>query len=265
METTTKMIDIHNHIIYGVDDGSKSIDESLKMVDMYIESGFSEIIATSHYDKGRYLVDPLEIKHKIDVLNRKIKEKSLDFTIYPGHEIQVDVDINTNLKEGRVLSLNNSRYLLCELSFLNKPNFLEDLFYNLQLEGYTPIIAHAERYDYVKKDPDYLAQFIQKGALVQVNYSSIKTDPETVKTLLEKNMVHILATDAHQSEWRKPDIREYINLYKEIIGDENFIKLSMTNPKKVIEDKFIDNEFVVQKEELPKKKEKKLFGFWRRK
>lgn len=258
------MIDIHNHIVFGVDDGSRSLEESLAMVDLYMKSGFNEIIATSHFDRSRYMVDASEIRDKVSLLNEKIKEKGLDFKIYPGHEIQVEVGMEKKLATGELLRLNDTRYVLCELSFVNKPNFLRELFYSLQLEGYVPIIAHAERYPYVASDIDWLIDFIKMGALIQVNYSSIKSNYETTKSLLERNMVHILATDAHQSEWRKPYINDYKEEILKIISEEKFEKLSTSNPSLVLRDQFIASEH--EKILIEKKKEKRsIFSFWRRK
>lgn len=258
------MIDIHNHIVYGADDGSRSLDESMKMVDLYMKAGFSEIIATSHFDRSRYMVDPSEIREKVYILNKTIEDRGLAFKIHPGHEIQVEAGMEKKLKSGDLLTLNDSRYVLCELSFVNKPNFLGELFYSLGLEGYVPIIAHAERYPYVEKDIDWLLDFIKKGALVQINYSSIKSHKEITKTLLERNMVHLIASDAHQSEWRNPEITAYKEEILEIIGKEKFEKLTMTNPSLIIGDQFISSEY--DKVKVEKKKEKKsIFNFWRKK
>ena len=257
------MIDIHNHIIYEVDDGSRSFNESLKMIEIYMNNGFKEIIATSHYDPSRYLVDKDDILNKVSILNNEIIKRNWDFKIYPGHEIQVEPDTLNKIKEGKILTLNNSKFVLCELPFINKPIFLENLIFNLLLEGYIPIIAHAERYDYIEKDISYLYDFINKGALIQINYSSIKNNFNTTKKLLEKNMVDFIATDSHQSEWRSPDISDYKEKIFEIIGEKKFYQLTVINPQKIIKDEFVDSNFQnIVKE--PKKK-KSIFNFWRKK
>ena len=258
------MIDIHNHIIYGVDDGARDVEESLRMIEIYKEAGFDQIIATSHYDSSRYKVDAGEIKEKVDILNDEIDKQGLDFRIYPGHEIQVELDMIKKLKSGELLTLNGSKYVLCELSFVNKPTFLKDLFYNLQLEGYIPIIAHAERYPYVADHIEWLEDFIKAGALVQINYSSIKSHFETTRRLLERNMVHILGTDAHQSEWRSPDISEYKDEILNIISKEKFETISTINPGKIIDNEFISSDYdkIIRPVE---KKKKGIFSFWRKK
>ena len=258
------MIDIHNHIIYGVDDGSRSIDESLKMIELFMENGFDKIIATSHYDPSRYMVKRDEILEKSYILNDEIKKKSWDFKIYPGHEIQVGTDTLDKIHKKELLTLNNSRYVLLELSFVNKAIFLKDLIYNLSLEGYVPIIAHAERYPYVEKNISYLYEPIKMGALVQINYSSMNSHPYITKKLLEKNMVHFIGTDAHQSKWRNPNIYDEKRSIIDIIGENKFNSLSFMNPQKVIDDEFIASDYdKILMEEI--KSKKKFFGFWRKK
>ena len=257
------MIDIHNHIVYGVDDGARDIDESLKMVGLYQKAGFDQIIATSHYDRSRYMVDAHEIKEKVEILNEEISKQGIDFKIYPGHEIQVELDMIKKLKNGELLTLNGSKYVLCELSFVNKPNFLKDLFYNMQLEGYIPIIAHAERYPYVEDHIEWLEDFIKAGALVQINYASIKSHADTTRELLQRNMVHIIGTDAHQSEWRSPYISAYKDEIEKIISKDKFDKLSTINPQRVIDDDFISSDYdkIIRPE---KTKKKGIFNFWRK-
>lgn len=255
------MIDIHNHIIYGVDDGSRSLEESMEMVGLYKKAGFDQIIATSHFDRSRFMVDANEIRQKCEILNAEIARNEIDFKIYPGHEIQVDPDTTKLINDKTLNTLADSRYVLLELSFLNPPLFLKDLIYNLQLEGYVPIIAHAERYSYVKKNIDYLLEFIKMGALIQANYSSISKD-DTLRTMLERNMVHILATDAHQSDWRSPDIREYKNEIIDIIGETKFETLATTNPSKIISDEYISGAY---DEIRIVEKKKSIFNFWRKK
>ena len=255
------MIDIHNHIIYGVDDGSRSLEESMEMVSLYKKAGFDKIIATSHFDRSRYMVDANEIRQKCEILNNELAKNNIEFKIYPGHEIQVEPNTTKLINDKTLNTLADSRYVLLELSFLNPPLFLKDLIYNLQLEGYVPIIAHAERYTYVKKNIDYLLEFIKMGAIIQANYSSISKD-DTLRTMLERNMVHILATDAHQSEWRSPDIREYKNEIIDIIGESKFETLATTNPSKIISDEYIPSAY---DEIRIVEKKKSIFNFWRKK
>ena len=264
-----KLYDIHTHIVFGVDDGSRSIEESIEMIKQYIDSGFSGIIATSHYDKGRYLATKDKVLNGVEKIKEELERQNIDFEIYPGNEIQIDTDTIKDINDGKVMRLNNSRYVLCELPFLTKPNYAENLFYEMQLNGWVPIIAHAERYSYVQEDPEYLLPFIKSGCLVQMNLSSLnRPDSRDVSyKLLERNMVHLLGTDAHQSKWRSPEVKEEIEKIKTIISEEKFELLLSTNPRKVIDNKKISsdyNEIRQEKKDNLKsdKKDRKWFKFW---
>lgn len=256
----TIMIDIHSHIIYGVDDGSRCLDESLKMIEIYISNGFNKVVATSHYDIDRYMVKSCKIREKVKILNEEIDKRGLDFKIYPGHEIQFHANMIDNLRNGIIQTLNNSRYILFELPFSSKPIYLKDLIYEIQLEGFTPIIAHAERYDYLSLS--FIRELINIGCLIQVNYSSIDNSYKKMKRMLEDDLVHIIATDSHQAEWRSPDISLYKDKILAIIGLDKFKELSLINPNKVINDEFIKIDY--EKNEKVKRK-KSIFNFWRRK
>lgn len=260
------MYDTHCHLIFGEDDGSRSIDESIEMIKIYKDMGYKGAILTSHYDEGRYLVTGDKIKEKLEILKNRLSEEDIDFELYPGNEIQINENTMNLLEKEEILRLNNSRYVLCELPFSTKPIYAKEIFYQMQLEGYIPIIAHPERYDYIKRDIGWLYDFIKTGCLLQMNLSSI-TSPTTKdlsEEMLKRNMIHLVGTDAHQSEWRSPDVREELEALKAIVGDEKFIKLTDTNPTKIIKDQYISSEYdQVIKTSEKKKPKKKWYEFWR--
>lgn len=263
------MYDIHNHIIPGVDDGARDLDESLAMIKQYIASGFTGIIATSHYDKGRYLVTRDQVEEGVAKIKKRLEEENIDFEIYPGNEIQIDMDSIKDINANKVMRLNDTRYVLCELPMMTKPNYAENIFYEMQLNGWIPIIAHAERYSYVQDNPDWLLKFIKTGCLVQMNLSSLtRSDSKAVsEELLKRNMVHIIGTDAHQSEWRSPNVVKELDILRNLVDEEKFEILTETNPKKVINNQHIPAKYndVVKNEVeeiMPKKEKKKWFKFW---
>lgn len=259
------MYDTHCHLIFGEDDGSRSLEESIDMVKTYKDQGYEGLILTSHYDEDRYLVTADRVLAKMEILKEELRKLNIDFDLYPGNEIQINANTLDLLKEGRILSLNKSRYVLCELPFSTKPIYAREVFYQLQLEGYVPIIAHAERYDYIRHDLDWYYDFIKAGCLLQMNLSSL-TSPslkEHSEEMLRRNMIHLVGTDAHQSEWRSPNVKKELERLKELVGSESFTKLTQINPKKIIDDEFISSAYddlVMDKED---KKRKKWFEFWR--
>lgn len=263
-----KLYDIHNHLIPNVDDGARSIEETMKMIHQYMDSGYYGAIVSSHYDKGRYIVEAEKVLRGVELIREELKNRNIDFEIYPGNEIQIDLDSIKDITNGKVLRLNNSRYVLCELPMMTRPNYAGNIFYEMQLNGWIPIIAHPERYNYVQNDPDWLLQFIKTGCLVQINLSSInKPDAkEVTKELLERNMVHIVGTDSHQSEWRSPKVKVELEQLKEMIGEEKFETYLSINPRKVIDNQFISANYdKIKKDENNNTKKKPWYKFWEKK
>lgn len=260
------MYDTHCHLIFGEDDGSRSLEESIKMVEIYKQTGYKGAILTSHYDEGRYLVTSDKVLSKLDILKDELKKQNIDFDLYPGNEIQINENTLSLLKDKKVLSLNNSRYVLCELPFSTKPIYAKEIFYQLQLEGYIPIIAHPERYDYIKNEIEWFYQFIKTGCLLQMNLSSI-TSPnlkDISEEMLSRNMIHLVGTDAHQSEWRSPDVTNELEALKSLVGDEKFEQLTEINPKKIIDNEYISSRYDdLVKTSNDNKRKKKWFEFWR--
>lgn len=262
------MIDIHNHIIPGVDDGSVSIEDSMEMVRQYIASGYKGVICTSHHYPQRYDVTAEMVKDGIKLLEKECSNQGLAFSFFPGNEIYLDESTLSKLENNEISSLNGSRYVLIELPFLTKPHYARNLIYQLQLKGYIPILAHVERYKYVQNDVDWLLDFIKSGCLIQVNINNIdenKTSNEyiTLIKLLRRNMVHFIATDAHRSTWRSPEVSKELKLFKELLGDDEFQRIVYVNPVKVVSDEFISSEYdkVIFED---KKEDKEKVGLIRR-
>lgn len=260
------MYDTHCHLVFGEDDGSRSLEESIEMIKIYKEVGYAGAILTSHYDEGRYLVTADKVLDKLEMLKDELVRCDIDFELFPGNEIQIDGNTMNLLKEGKILSLNNSRYILCELPFSTKPIYAKEIFYQMQLEGYIPIIAHPERYDYVRNDIAWYDDFIKSGCLLQMNLSSL-TSPSIrnlSKEMLDRKMIHLVGTDAHQSEWRSPDVKDELTLLRDLVGDDKFKELTEINPKKIIDNEYISSRYDdIEKNTEKKTKKKKWYEFWR--
>ena len=259
------MIDIHCHLIFGVDDGSRNLDESLKMVDMYLQSGFNGAILTSHYYRNKFIVDKSMVNAGLEKLREELDNRGIDFSIYPGNEVMVDDKILKDYDNDKISTLNNSRYILIEFPMLSKPLFAKDLIYGLQLRGLMPILAHPERYSYVQEDENFLLDFIKSGVLMQMNMESISCGGDiekTVKKLLARNMIHIIGTDSHRSDWRNPILNNEVKILKDLLGEDRFDLLACANPNRIINNKFISSNFedIIF---LDVKPEKKWYEFWK--
>lgn len=242
------MIDIHSHIIYGIDDGCKTIDESIKTIKNLKNIGFDKFVLTPHYINGsNYNKNNKEKQQRLSLLKEEILKQNIDVELFLGNEIYINDEINELVLSKEVTTLNKSRYLLIEFPLYNKVNNVSDYIYELQIKGYKIIIAHPERYEYFKKNKKDINELYQSGVLFQCNYGSLigkygKDAQKLIEYLLKNNMVTFMSTDIHRPESSMIDnfdiIRSKIESY---IGQEGFKKISHDNALKVINDEIIEN------------------------
>lgn len=243
------MIDIHSHIIYDIDDGCKNIEESIKALKELNSIGFSKIVLTPHYMEGsKYIANNTKKEEKIKVLKEKIKEYNIDIDLYLGNEIYISFDIEDLILKNEIHPIDNTKYLLIELSLYNEINKVEDYLYELKLKGYIPIIAHPERYLYFQKDYKKMDKLYESGVLFQSNYGSIigaygSDAKKLLKYALKKDMITFLATDIHRPNSSLIENFDKITKkIKKITGEEKFKKLSETNALKMLQNIEIEYE-----------------------
>ena len=216
------MIDIHNHILYGVDDGSKDLDMSLAMLKEEMEQGVSTIYLTPHQNQ-QTLTGPL-LKERYQSFLQELKEKGIDMDIRLGAEIYYYPGLKQDLLSGKALTMDESKYVLVEFSTRTETN-VSEIVYELVMAGFTPIIAHIERYPYLKKE-DYF-DIKEAGGLIQINSGSFShfSSRGLIKYLLKNDLVDYVATDAHDTGRRKVDFsfvhtyikKKYPELYTKLI------------------------------------------------
>jgi len=259
------MIDIHSHILPNVDDGAENIEESIAMARIYLDNGINKVIATPHYIEGY----ENSIKENNVIALEKLKEaldkEGLDLKVYLGNEIYISMDIPSLIKEGKVATLNDSRYVLIEFPMIDMPMYTESVIYELLLKGYIPIIAHPERYSSIIEDPNILYELISKGALAQLNLPSLEGKygeeiKNTAEILLKYNMIHLVGTDAHSKGRRAPYVKKSLDLLIELVGETVFIEITYLNPLKVI-----SNEIISPNTPIKYKKPKGFLHFFKNK
>ena len=243
-------IDIHSHILYGIDDGSKSLEESINIIKEHIKMGFTDIVVTPHYiENSKYETNNIDKENILNELKEELKKQNIKINLYLGNEVFVNNNLEELIKKQEISTINNSKYLLIEFPMNEKPNDINNIIYELKIKGIIPIIAHPERYDYVEKNPNLVLEWIEEGALLQSNYGSIigvygSGPQKTIKKLLKKDLIDFLATDIHY-----PNNKIYLNMdkirkkIKKIISEERFIELANTNPKRIIENKEISKNY----------------------
>ena len=241
------MIDIHTHILPNIDDGSRSIEETFNLIKEAKEVGFSKVVLTSHYMEGHYETDSKEREVWLNAICQNLGVKNVNVELYLGNEIYMSENIIKLLEEGKASTINNTSYVLFELPLNAEPLNLYDVIYRMQQCKVVPILAHPERYEYVKKDPVLIYDLIKKGVLMQANYGSIlgqygeKTKIMVTK-LLENNMIHMLGTDVHRQKTIYNKIPECLEKIEKIVGKEKLEKLTTINPDLVLNNRRIDFE-----------------------
>ncbi|MBU8906562.1 tyrosine-protein phosphatase [Desertibacillus haloalkaliphilus] len=197
------MIDIHSHILAGVDDGAKDIDASLEMARAAVEEGITTIIATPHHKNGQYENTKKEIIEATEQLNERLLEEGIDLKVIPGQENRIYGELIEDFSKGEILTIGDGgKFVLIELPSNHVPRYTGQMLFDLQLQGLTPIIVHPERNSELIEHPDMLYKFVKNGAFTQVTASSIaglfgKKIKKFSEQLIEANLTHFVASDAH--------------------------------------------------------------------
>jgi len=239
------MIDIHCHIVPNIDDGAKSLEDALEMAKIAYSEGIRKIINTSHYHPDFKYKKGEELLKSIKEFNYILKSNNIDIEVCIGNELYYSEDIIEIIEQKEFYTLNNSKYLLIEFPPMRFPKNIVDIIYEIKIRGYIPILAHVERYKEVQENVNLIYECINEGALIQVNASSIigkngKEAKQVSEILLDNNMIHFIATDAHSSQRRRPVIKETYKYVSNKYGSKSAEILFIENPSKVIKDEDIN-------------------------
>lgn len=239
------MIDLHSHILYGIDDGATDMQMTLEMLKIAEKDGITTMVATPHYIVGANQYDQDDLKRRYHEVVDCIKRNSINIELLLGNELYLDEYILESLEQDECYSMGGTRYVLLELPMLGIPIYTEKVFYDLINKKYKPILAHPERYIPVQEDPNILIDYINMGCIIQVNSSSINgisggKSRETARLLLENNMAHLIATDCHSNGRRQPQLSMAYMQVVSWIGKEKSNNLFFINPRKVLKNEDID-------------------------
>jgi protein-tyrosine phosphatase len=229
------MIDIHHHLLWELDDGSSSLETSVEMAKIAAEDGISHIVCTPHAN-GQYSYYPRLITEKIAELQRILDTEKIALTLGKGCDFHMSYENIQDAKDDPTrFSINGHGYLLVEVPDYGLPRGLTEIFYQLQLAGLTPILTHPERNPTLQHDRPRLAEWLQRGVLIQVTAGSVlgrmgKQAERMAHELLAKRWVHFLATDAHNTTSRPPKMRESFEMVAKKYGPEYARLLCISNP-----------------------------------
>ena len=234
------MIDIHSHLLYGVDDGSKSLEESIEILRNLKNVGFESIILTPHYIKdSTYSVPKSENLKKLEVLKNALKENNIDINLYLGNEIYIDDEILDLFRSRQISTLNNTNYALIELPMSGIYDEYKEILQDLISKGCKVILAHPERYVSFQQDFNKVYELEKIGVYFQCNFDSIigrygEESELMVRRLLQEKKVAFLATDIHH---QAHDYSKYERIKKEVLKyltEEEYKIITESNPRHLI-------------------------------
>jgi protein-tyrosine phosphatase len=259
------MVDIHHHLLPGLDDGSNSFDTSVAMAKLAVAEGITHVVCTPHAN-GTFAFDPGVNATKVEQLRARLADEGVDLKLGTGCDFHLSYDnVRAAQADPKRFSINGMNYLLIEVPDYGLPPTLTETFYELQLAGLTPILTHPERNATLLTEPGRMIDWLRGGMLIQVTADSLtghkgRRAQRMAYDLLDKRWVHFLATDAHNLLTRPPRMREAHDIVASKFGSGYAHSICVTNPLAV----FMGREFEPVEEPLGIFSELKQPGWWER-
>jgi len=199
----SNMKDLHSHLLYGIDDGSKSIEESIQLLKKMRKSGCKEIMITPHYIReSKYMCNNKDKQKLLDELNERLKKEKIDVKLYLGNEVFFTAHFMELIEKDEIKTLNGSRYFLFEFPMNNVFRNTGEILSYIISKGYVPVLAHPERYRMFQEYPDLAEEYLRMGVLLQGNYTSLfgkygRKPKKLLKYYIKKGWISFLGSDTH--------------------------------------------------------------------
>jgi protein-tyrosine phosphatase len=220
------VIDTHCHLLPGLDDGAKDDAAAIEMARIAEDDGVKTIIATPHMREGDYLNERSTVLDAVEALRPKLRDEGLQLDVVAGSEVHLGPRLAERVDAGRLLTYNDGRrYLLLECPYRNRPVRLDETVFELTVAGIVPVIAHPERIAFFQDDASRFEEIVRLGALGQMTSSSLLgTFGSRIQKLsedwVERGLVHVLGSDAHDAKYRPPRLAEARDRWRELTDDE---------------------------------------------
>lgn len=219
------MIDIHCHILPEVDDGARTLEDSLAMARKAVNEGIHTIIATPHHKNSQFENPKENILEKVIMLNEKLSQENIPLKVLPGQEPRINGTLVEDYEAGEILTLAEGKYIFVELPTAHVPRYTERLLYDVQVKGLMPIIVHPERNQEIIKNPDLLYKLVKNGTMTQITAASIcgkfgKNIRKFTEQLVDANLTHFIASDAHNITSRSFCFQEALDEIKTSYGSD---------------------------------------------
>lgn len=239
-----EFIDIHSHILPGIDDGAENIEMSLNMLKIAAENGIGRIILTPHNKPGRHNAGREHIHMLTERLRQLCTEQEIKISLHYGNELYYRSELPEQIKEGKAMTLSDSSYVLVEFNPMDDYSYIRNGIYQLLSEGFKVILAHAERYNSLLGRFDRIEELSGMGCYIQMNAGSVMGDygytaKKFTRGLLKRELAHFIATDSHNDKKRGPFIKDCARYLERKYGEDYMVMLLHDNPQHVLADEFI--------------------------
>lgn len=234
------IIDIHCHITPAVDDGAQTKMQVREMLKKEYADGVRGILLTPHYRKGMFESDTDLVRKRAAYVKYEVQQLGLDMQIFLGREYHANKDMVSELRQNPYFRINGGRYVLVEFSSMHSYEKIRNWLYQIITAGFVPIVAHVERYPDVMKDMRNVEDLIALGSLIQISTSAVLGEhgyrlKQYTKKMLQEHLVHFVASDAHDMDERRPNMKECYDYISKKFGNRYAGELFKENPKKILQ------------------------------
>lgn len=225
------MIDLHCHILPGIDDGAENIEASIAMAEKAISQGITHILCTPHHNNGRYENPKDSVIHSVSVLQTELDKRNLNLTLLEGQEVRITGELIDEINQNRILFTDlDDTYILIEFPTMDIPAYTEQIFFEIRALGKIPVIVHPERNAKFREDPNLLISFLEIGCLAQLTAPSIvgifgKSIRKTAIEMVKHNLVQMVASDAHGVKKRTFYMEEAYQIIEKEFGKEKVTQM----------------------------------------